>query len=641
MANNNCMQEASENREGERATENLDECLIRIMKQLYDIEWRIWRVEYEYKTEKIEKSLVKFKCEHIKSEITIMNGVLQMEAYPNPEYLKDHVEGKLKCVIEEVEDVISFKLKSSGEEVVEDIIDPHEWLRRHESSSSSSDSKLGLVQKDEIEVSKWLSMIAKRMEKIRMLVSQFSPQPEQMPPISYRSRFLEKRLSNRSACIEESLLISPMITSLNLKLCSLCLAAFPERFVIIKIPLIYWWMAEGFITETEEGEENFMELIRLGFIEPFYYEDEAKRLSCLGIVGACRVHPWIRRMLVSIAMDTQFFEFYGRQLEKKKISTTPSPAASGFDGRPAHACLFWDEGAELENYCSFMWIIKILGWLKPALVVCEKEIINKEIKEANNTDGVKGYRHMQEVWDMLFAFRLLILCVSKLLVYGLSDRISPWDGDEKPEALLEKIRELETDIHQNEKDVQVLFKKQNKMLTDLNKVLMWAKEQVHVLEMQVYHRRRNRQELQHTEQLFARYDLSHCSSSSPPIHRQWGGKAPLLAIINVNQGYLNLEELLVFGGKLNKLRTLHLGMWNHWQGSCKHLKYLSLRGVVGINSLPPSISNCCNLQVLDLKSCMDLEEVPSEIRSLSKLTYFNVSGYTSRLKHSSVWRYGW
>nr|GMC80295.1 uncharacterized protein LOC109147065 [Ipomoea batatas] len=71
-----------------------------------------------------------------------MNGVLQMEAYPNPEYLKDHVEGKLKCVIEEVEDVISFKLKSSGEEVVEDIIDPHEWLRRHESSSSSSDSKL-------------------------------------------------------------------------------------------------------------------------------------------------------------------------------------------------------------------------------------------------------------------------------------------------------------------------------------------------------------------------------------------------------------------------------------------------------------------------------------------------------------------
>nr|GMC84760.1 disease resistance RPP13-like protein 4 [Ipomoea batatas] len=644
---NNCMQEASENREGERATENLDECLIRIMKQLYDIEWRIWRVEYEYKTEKIEKSLVKFKCEHIKSEITIMNGVLQMEAYPNPEYLKDHVEGKLKCVIEEVDDVISFKLKSSGEEVVEDIIDPHEWLRRHE-SSSSSDSKLGLVQKDEIEVSKWLSIIAKRMEKIRMLVSQFSPQPEQMPPISYRSRLLEKRLSNRSACIdmciEESLLISPMITSLkksydhlptNLKLCSLCLAAFPERFVIIKIPLIYWWMAEGFITETEEGEENFMELIRLGFIEPFYYEDEAKRLSSLGIVGACRVHPWIRRMLVSIAMDTQFFEFYGRQLEKKKISTTPSPAASGFDGRPAHACLFWDEGAELENYCSFMWIIKILGWLKPALVVCEKEIINKEIKEANNTDGVKGYRHMQEVWDMLFAFRLLILCVSKLLVYGLSDRISPWDGDEKPEALLEKIRELETDIHQNEKDVQVLFKKQNKMLTDLNKVLMWAKQQVHVLEMQVYHRRRNRQELQHTEQLFARYDLSHCSSSSPPIHRQWGGKAPLLAIINVNQGYLNLEELLVFGGKLNKLRTLHLGMWNHWQGHTSRLKHSSVWVVVAKLMLLRTLKGVALTQDADLIS-LNSQITPHNLMTLSVIVNFNINEVCNLQRFSNL-----
>nr|GME08515.1 disease resistance RPP13-like protein 4 [Ipomoea batatas] len=405
-----------------------------------------------------------------------------------------------------------------------------------------------------------------------------------------------------------------------------------------------------------------MELIRLGFIQPYYKwaGGDAQRLSSQGVVGACTVHPWIRRMLVSIAMDTQFFEFYGRQqqLEKNKISTNPA-AASDFVGRPAHACLFWDEGAEHENYWSFMRIIKILRWIKPALLVCDKEIINKEIKEARIScnDGVKGYRHMQEVWDMLFAFRLLILCVRKLLMEGVNDRISPWDGDEKPEALLEKLTELETDIHLNQKDVQDLFEKQNKMQSDLNKVLMWAKEQVHVLEMQVYHRKRNRQELQRTkEQLFARYDLSGSSSSSSgPIHRQCGGKAPLLAIINVNQRYLNLEELLVFSGKLNKLRTLHLGRWNHRQhygtkienslvlnalfqvGSCKHLKYLSLRGVEGITSLPPSISNCCNLQVLDLKTCRDLEEVPSEIGSLSKLTYFNVSGYIPRLKHSSVW----
>ncbi|XP_031128933.1 uncharacterized protein LOC116030748 [Ipomoea triloba] len=342
--------------------------------------------------------------------------------------------------------MIYFKLRPH----LTEFIDPHEWLRRHE---SSYDSKLGLMQKDKIEVSKWLSGIAKRMEKIRMLVSQFTPQPPEYPSINYESKIWdEKRVSNTSACndmcIEESLLISPMIASLkksydhlptNLKLRSLCLAAFPETFLINKMPLIYWWMAEGFITETEEeeeegGEENFMELIRLGFIQPFY-EDEAKRLSSLRVVDACTVHPWIRRMLVSIAMDTQFFEFYGlggQGQEKNKIST--NPAASDFVGRPAHACLFWDEGAEDENY-TFMWIIKILRWIKPVLVVCEKEIINKEIKQVRILDdddddddglGVKGYRHMQEVWDMLFAFRLLILCVSKLVVYELSNRISPW-----------------------------------------------------------------------------------------------------------------------------------------------------------------------------------------------------------------------
>ncbi|XP_031129174.1 uncharacterized protein LOC116030940 [Ipomoea triloba] len=163
--------------------------LVRIMKQLYDIEWRIRRVEYEYKSEKMEKCLVKFKCEHIKSEISVMNGVVQMEGYPKPEYLKDDdIEGKLKCVIQELDDVISFKLKNSGEEVGEDIINPHKWVRRHESSSSSYDSKLGLVQKEVTEVSKWLSGIAKRMEKIRMLVSQFSP--------STSGFWIEKRLSN-------------------------------------------------------------------------------------------------------------------------------------------------------------------------------------------------------------------------------------------------------------------------------------------------------------------------------------------------------------------------------------------------------------------------------------------------------------
>nr|GME08513.1 uncharacterized protein LOC109147017 [Ipomoea batatas] len=259
----------------------------------------------------------------------------------------------------------------------------------------------------------------------------------------------------------------------------------------------------------------------------------------------------------------------------------------------------------------------------------------------------------QEVWDMLFAFRLLFLCVRKLLVEDVGDRISPWGGDEEPEALLEKLRELETYTHQNQKDVQLLFKKQNKMLTDLNKVLMWAKEQVHVLEMQVYHRKRNRQELQLTEQLFARYNLSGSSSSSSgPIHRQCGGKAPLLAIINVNQGSLNLEELLVFGGKLNKLRTLHLGRWNHCQGYIPRLKHNSVWVVVAKLKLLRTLKGVVLTQQDDadlisqitphnlMKLSMIVNFSLSEVCNLQRFSNLHALKITWLLRGDVVYRYG-
>nr|GLL25943.1 uncharacterized protein LOC109147065 [Ipomoea trifida] len=117
-----------------------------------------------------------------------MNGVLQMEAYPNPGYLKDHVEDKLKCVIQELDDVIYFKLRNTGsmKGVEEDISDPLKWLRRHE---SSSDSKFGLMQKNEIGVSTWLSGIAKRMEKIRIEPADITHDclsQEELRPSSYQ-----------------------------------------------------------------------------------------------------------------------------------------------------------------------------------------------------------------------------------------------------------------------------------------------------------------------------------------------------------------------------------------------------------------------------------------------------------------------
>ncbi|XP_019159082.1 PREDICTED: uncharacterized protein LOC109155861 [Ipomoea nil] len=184
-------------------------------------------------------------------------------------------------------------------------------------------------------LSEWLGIIVKKTNKIKLLTSNFGELPPDKKIVaigaeaSTSTRGKVKMLSNTRQCIdlcvEESLLVSPMIASLKksydrlpleLKLCLLCLSVFPENFVIKKRPLVYWWMAEGFLTdEDDDGEGNFMELIRKEFIQPCYHEGG----NMAGKVGACRVQPWIRRMLVSIALEAQFFEFYGGREKKDGI----------------------------------------------------------------------------------------------------------------------------------------------------------------------------------------------------------------------------------------------------------------------------------------------------------------------------------
>ncbi|KAL2547516.1 RNI-like superfamily protein [Forsythia ovata] len=109
--------------------------------------------------------------------------------------------------------------------------------------------------------------------------------------------------------IEENILDSPMmsnfqmsfdILSIHLRLCLLTFAVFPEEQLIKRKPLIYWWIGEGFITKS--GEETFMELIGEGLIQPSH-----KSLKNPVIYG-CTVHPWIHRMLISMARQANFFD---------------------------------------------------------------------------------------------------------------------------------------------------------------------------------------------------------------------------------------------------------------------------------------------------------------------------------------------
>ncbi|KAL3719079.1 hypothetical protein ACJRO7_004082 [Eucalyptus globulus] len=92
---------------------------------------------------------------------------------------------------------------------------------------------------------------------------------------------------------------------------------------------------------------------------------------------------------------------------------------------------------------------------------------------------------------------------------------------------------------------------------------------------------------------------------------------------------------------MKKLTVLQLGGWMHSPNHHnevddqrflndigvhrRHLKFLSLRGISRITSLPDSIVQLVNLEILDLRACHNLEELPEKIASLKKLTHLDVS----------------
>ncbi|KAK4284016.1 hypothetical protein QN277_000906 [Acacia crassicarpa] len=109
-------------------------------------------------------------------------------------------------------------------------------------------------------------------------------------------------------------------------------------------------------------------------------------------------------------------------------------------------------------------------------------------------------------------------------------------------------------------------------------------------------------------------------------------------IFNVNERDLDFQSHEL--SKQKRLEVLQLGRWqvsptHHIEvrdesfltglKAQKYLKYLSLRGISRITSLPKSIEELVSLQILDLKSCHNLETLPAAIASLEKLTHLDVS----------------
>jgi Leucine-rich repeat (LRR) protein len=112
----------------------------------------------------------------------------------------------------------------------------------------------------------------------------------------------------------------------------------------------------------------------------------------------------------------------------------------------------------------------------------------------------------------------------------------------------------------------------------------------------------------------------------------------LLSVYNVDQQYVHLEKSWFSGQR--KLGTVHLGrslistehhneLVKEWLlkgiGACRNLRYLSLRGISRIESLPDSIGDLSNLIILDLRACHNLEKLTTAVTSLQKLQYLDVS----------------
>ncbi|KAF7850140.1 hypothetical protein BT93_L5805 [Corymbia citriodora subsp. variegata] len=145
-------------------------------------------------------------------------------------------------------------------------------------------------------------------------------------------------------------------------------------------------------------------------------------------------------------------------------------------------------------------------------------------------------------------------------------------------------------------------------------------------------------------------DFRNCSLSSSRLHLIVGGEdspqytdlsvhEDVSMVFNVNQQYLSLPPHWL--SNMKRLTVLQLGRWQHSPMHHievddqkfldalgvhhKHVKFLSLRGISRITTLPDSIVQLVSLEILDLRACHNLEKLPEDIASLKKLTHLDVS----------------
>ena len=142
------------------------------------------------------------------------------------------------------------------------------------------------------------------------------------------------------------------------------------NYPIKKRLLIYWWVGEGFINGTREktaeevGEEVFEKLINQGLIRPV--------VDCHDswpVVNKCNLHPWIHRMLISLAKEVELFGFKSKTAEEESVETkhrrlclvSKTQNYSSADQYPAMPENLWTLFNLSEQYLHFKpdWLTKL------------------------------------------------------------------------------------------------------------------------------------------------------------------------------------------------------------------------------------------------------------------------------------------